>query len=73
MRGLPVHKWPATRTGGAGMRHPMAGFDKIVSDMDKDRHPKVIRTWLTTKIGKRAPAKAVRGTAERKPEPHNKT
>jgi len=41
--------------------------------MDKGRNPKVIRTWLSGKIGKRTPAKAIRGTVERKPEQHNKT
>jgi hypothetical protein len=41
--------------------------------MDKGRHPKVVRTWMTDKIRK-ATLKLRRAvTTPHKPEPHNKT
>jgi hypothetical protein len=41
-------------------------------DMDKGRHPKVVRTWLSGKIRKAASI-LKRAPVQHKPEPHNKT
>jgi hypothetical protein len=41
--------------------------------MDKGRHPKVVRTWMTDKIRKAMSAQRRVPTVPRKPEPHNNT
>jgi hypothetical protein len=40
--------------------------------MDRPRHPKVIRTWITSKLSKLA-ARAKAPALAHKPESHNKT
>ena len=42
-------------------------------DMDKGRHPKVIRTWMADKIRKATSTEKRIETVPHKPEPHNKT
>jgi hypothetical protein len=39
--------------------------------MDKGRHPKVVRTWITDKLRKAVPK--LKPAVAHKPEPHNKT
>jgi hypothetical protein len=41
-------------------------------DMDKGRHPKVVRTWMADKIRKAMTRLRVPAVPHR-PEPHNKT
>jgi hypothetical protein len=41
--------------------------------MDKGRHPKVVRTWMTDKIRKAMSAQKRPLAVPRKPEPHNNT
>jgi len=45
----------------------------IVFEMDKGRHPKVVRTWMTGKIRKPPLRPKDAPVAPHKPEPHNKT
>jgi hypothetical protein len=41
--------------------------------MDKGRHPKVVRIWMTDKIRKGVQAPRRKPAPPHKPEPHNKT
>jgi hypothetical protein len=44
----------------------------MMLDMDKGRHPKVVRTWMADRIRK-ATARLRPPVVPHKPEPHNKT
>jgi hypothetical protein len=45
----------------------------MLSDMDKGRHPKVVRTWMADKIRKLTATHKRVDAVPHKPEPHNKT
>ena len=45
----------------------------MVLYMDKGRHPKVVRTWMTDKIRKATLALKRIPALPRKPQPHNNT
>jgi hypothetical protein len=45
----------------------------MLLDMDKGRHPKVVRTWMTGKIRKSTSKTPRIPAVPHKPEPHNKT
>jgi hypothetical protein len=47
-------------------------FSTMMVDMDKGRHPKVVRTWMAEKIRKAA-SKLRPPVVPHKPESHNKT
>ena len=50
-----------------------AGGGRIELDMDKGRHPKVVRTWVLGKSRKPVLPRQAAPALERKPQPHNKT
>jgi len=55
------------------MALPHGKARKMVLGMDKGRHPKVVRTWMTGKTRKPPLIPKVAPVAPHKPEPHNKT
>ena len=44
----------------------------MILDMDRVRHPKVVRTWMTDKIRKATSAQKRISAPPHKAEPHNK-